>query len=200
MRLRHLSSLLIVLGIYAALVTRQVMAQTTSIAQASVAVSIPEASDTTSCSDAISSVEAELAEGGYYIPWQMPGPNPRQIQPEVVISDDDIEMFYYGYPVERTQEVTFALSGDMNRLYQGIMSSPQLMSTFSAQIMAECDQVGLVEFAHWWEGAVPIGYFSDNTARPFTWIDLDPNGPHTRTAETSHGRTVQYEWGYYFAP
>lgn len=155
-------------------------------------------SSSSSCNTVVNEVAAELEEKGYFVPWQTP--QNQRIEPEIKVSDDDISNGYYNYPTDRLRTVTFQLSGDMDKLYNELMTSPVFMSTRSAQIMAACPQVGLVEFQHWWEGVVPVGYFTDNTARPFQWIEADYGGsagPHHRYTETSRGRTLQYEWGYY---
>lgn len=164
-------------------------AQTSGIAR------IPQSS--TRCETAIASVKSSLAQRGYFIPWNAAG---RSIKPQVVFDNNGIRNSYYDYPSGRTQTVGFRLSGDATRLYQGLMSSPQLMATFSAQIMASCDRVGLVEFSHWHEGYVPVGYFPDRTARTFTWTDLDENSPNQRWIQTTNGSRIQYQWGYYFSP
>ncbi|MGG6264770.1 hypothetical protein [Leptolyngbya sp. AN10] len=156
---------------------------------------IPDSS--ASCESAIASVKSSLVQRGYFIPWKSAR---RSITPQVVFDNNGIRNYFYDYPTERTQILTFRLSGDGTRLYQGLMSSPQLMATMSAQIMASCDRVGLVEFAHWHEGYVPVGYFPDRTARTFTWTDLDENSPHQRWIKTSNGSRITHQWGYYFSP
>jgi hypothetical protein len=113
---------------------------------------------------------------------------------------NSIQDNYYDYPADRTEAVVFELSGDMDKLYRGLMSSPQFMAILSAQIMSECDQVGLVEFHHWWEGFVPVGYFPDNTARTFTPVEFSSDSPYQKSIETSNGSRAMYQWGYYFSP
>jgi hypothetical protein len=152
-----------------------------------------------SCENAINQVTADLAKRGYFIPWRISKPAPKLIQPKVIRDQDSIREGYIGYPPGRPEAVVLSLSGDSTKLYVGLMSSPQLMANIGAKIMSACDQVGLVEFVHWWEGYVPVGYFSDNTARTFQQIDFrDPS--RTRTVETSHGSTTQYQWGFYSSP
>lgn len=160
-----------------------------------VSAPLPQESDLT-CNEAVDQAAADLAEKGFFVPWNEP--NVGQIEPEIAASDDNIQKFYYNYPPNRTQTITFGLSGDSTALYQGLMNSPQYMSTMAAKIMVECPQVGLVEFSHWWEGVVPVGYFSDNTARPFTWVDDVGFGSSEYTRQ--NGSTIQYEWGYFFSP
>jgi hypothetical protein len=152
-----------------------------------------------SCETAIASVKSSLAQGGYFIPWKI-GRRIASIKPEVVFDNNSISNTYYDYPTERTQTLVFRLSGNGTRLYQGLMSSPQLMATLSAQIMAGCKQVGLVEFVHWHEGYVPVGYFPDNTARTFIWTDLDRRSPNQRWIRTAEGSRILHQWGYYFSP
>lgn len=153
-----------------------------------------------SCEEVINSVKIDLVGRGYFIPWKTLGPQGKLIQPQVLVDKNLIQKNYYDYPVDRSESVVFRLSGDMNKLYSGLMSSPQLMATLSAQIMAECDQVGLVEFAHWFEGFKPVGYFPDNTARTFTWVDPGSSSPYERSVKTPEGSRVVFQWGYYFAP
>lgn len=137
---------------------------------------------------------------GYFIPWKSPPPLARQIKPRVLLDTNQMQNNHFDYPARRTSTVRFYLSGEMSKLYQGLMSSPQLMTALGAQIIAECDQVGLVEFAHWWEGFVPVGYFPDNTAQTFTWVELDDKSSTQKWIETSRGSTVLFRWGYYFSP
>lgn len=164
---------------------------------------IPQASNQ-SCDAAIAAVKSSLAKGGYFVPWKLPkrpgASTAITIKPKVVFNNDSIQTNYYDHPTERTRTVVFQLSGHGTRLYQGLMSSPQLMAKLSAQVMAGCKQVGLVEFTHWHEGYVPVGYFPDNTARTFTWIDIGDGNPHHKTIETESGSRIVYEWGYYFSP
>ena len=161
-------------------------------------VQLPKENSNISCGDAIATVEADLARRGYFIPWDPPITS--KIMPEVKIDKTAIQENYYDYPPERTETVIFKLSGDLNKLYQGLMSSPKFMATLSAQIMAECEQVGLVEFAHWWEGYVPVGYFPDRTARTFTWVDDHESIAHQKKIETPNGQRFLWQWGYYFSP
>lgn len=164
-------------------------AQKTGIAR------IPQSS--ANCETAIASVKSSLAQRGYFIPWKTPR---RLIKPQVVFNNNSIQNYYYDYPTERTRTVTFFLSGDATKLYQGFLSSPQLMATLGAQIMSSCDRVGLVEFSHWHEGYVPVGYYPDLTARTFTWTDIDENNPNQRWIQTENGSRITYQWGYYFSP
>ena len=66
------------------------------------------------------------------------------------------------------------------------MSSPQFLTTLASQIMAACPQVGKVSYYHWFESYIPVGYFSDSTARAFSWVDYDD--PRVD------------QWGYYYSP
>lgn len=163
---------------------------------------VPDSSSST-CSEAIHNVEIALAEGGYYIPWENPIPSRPTIMPEFRIDDSAIERSYYDYPSDRKQSVTFRLSGDSAKLYRGIMSSPQLLTSYTTQIMAACRQVGLVNYQHWWEGVVPIGYFSDGSVRPFEWVEFRRSGngsePGSPVMREVNGRP-SWRWGYYFSP
>ena len=163
-------------------------------------------SSATNCTEAISGVEDALAEGGYYVPWDTGLPYRPRVTPAVFLKDDLISSSFYGYPPERLQSVTFRLTGDSTRLYNGIMNSPQLLTSYTSQIMDACTQVGLVQFQHWWEGVVPVGYFSDGSIRQFEWIDIEPaedsapSGLRVRTVQTSDGPRALYPWGYYYSP
>ena len=179
------------------------LAQSSSASEGSAFVSIPNNSSK-SCADAINDVKAELTEKGFFIPWEEEmGVGLVEVTPEVNTYTDQIAKAYYDYPTSRTHTVSFSLSGDFNKV-DTLLASPQLMSILSAQIMADCEQVGLVEFNHWWEGGVPVGYFPDNTARPFqpvTWGRapgfLSEEDIDIRTIETENGPTRIYPWGYY---
>ena len=153
------------------------------------------------CEKAINSVKTTLVRRGYFIPWQgRGGSRVGTIKPKLLRDKNSIQDNYYDYPADRTEAVVFELSGDMDKLYRGLMSSPQFMAILSAQIMSECDQVGLVEFHHWWEGFVPVGYFPDNTARTFTPVEFSSDSPYQKSIETSNGSRAMYQWGYYFSP
>lgn len=142
------------------------------------------------CAEAIDSVAAELSDGGFFVPWEENfGGRVLQFSPEVTTSADETQRRYRNYPMERPHSVTFKLSGQPARV-DSLTSSPQLMSIFSARIMADCYQVGIVNFNHWWEGYVPIGYFPDNTARPFTYVNINRR-------ERSYSEPL--EWGTYFS-
>jgi hypothetical protein len=86
---------------------------------------------------------------------------------------------------------------DKTKLYVGFFNSPRLMTSLAARIISACDRVGLVEYVHWWEGYKPVGYFPDNTVRPFT---LSDSKSHDRLVKTPTGKRYVYEWGYYFSP
>ena len=162
---------------------------------------LPNLSNNT-CSEAISTIEDALAEGGYYIPWETGLSYQPMVYPDVQIEDDHIVKGYYDYPEDRTQSVTFRLTGDSGRLYKGIMNSPQLLTSYTSQIMTACQQVGLVNFQHWWEGVVPMGYFSDGSIRQFQWVNFDPirgSAPDAPPVRTINNRSL-YPWGYYYSP
>ena len=144
-----------------------------------ISVPLPEKSSL-SCYQAIDSVKRELTRRGYFVPVKYRN---EVIQPKVTVDKDEMQKTFYDYPSERTDTIIFHLSGEMDKLYSGLMSSPHLMTVLSAKIMSGCEHVGLVEFAHWWEGSEYIGYFPDNIARPFTNVGARDAAP--------------YQWGYY---
>jgi hypothetical protein len=154
-----------------------------------------------SCEAAINGVTADLAKKGFFIPWQQRIANQtRRIQPGV-FRDKDIRESFFDYPPERPEVVAIQLSGDMNKLYAGVMSSPRYMAALSGQIISACNRVGLVTFRHWWEGYIPFGYFSDGSVREFKLVDINPNGTkYMRTIQTRRGATIIFLWGYYFSP
>jgi hypothetical protein len=154
-------------------------------------VSIPASSNQT-CQEAINSVGKDLASKGAFVPHNTDLPQVGRVEPKVSIKKGNFYQNYYDYPTNRPQMVEFILSGEMNRLSQGVMSSPNFLATSTAKIMADCPQVGMVKFQHWWEGFVPVGYFSDSTARTFTWIN--PYNSNLGEARTRNGK---YQWGYY---
>lgn len=171
--------------------------------QNSVSIRVPEDSSK-SCQEAIDLVEVELIEKGFFSPWNGDiGGRRIQIEPEINIYADDIQSTYYNYPATRPHTISFELSGEFNKI-DTLLISPQLMSILGAQIMADCYQVGLVRFNHWWEGGVPIGYFVDNTARPFIPVTIgradgfiSDEQIETRRIETEHGPRQIFPWGYY---
>ena len=111
-----------------------------------------------------------------------------------------IAKFYYGVPPGRPQQLDVNLSGDFDKLYQGLLASPVYLSSLGARIMEACPDIGIVSFNHWHEGVVPVGFFPDNTARTFRWVDLT-EGPHSRMLPGEDGMNVlQHEWGFYFSP
>ena len=151
-------------------------------------VPIPTNSNRT-CQEAVDFVSRELTSKGAFIPFNthvVPG---GRVEPRVSIENGlngSFSQYNRGYPTNRSQQVKFMLSGDADRLWLGVMSSPQFLTTLASQIMANCSQVGKVSYHHWFEGYVPVGYFSDGTARAFSWVDYDDS------------RVDQ--WGYYYSP
>ncbi|MCY7406794.1 MAG: hypothetical protein LH631_05275 [Alkalinema sp. CAN_BIN05] len=158
-------------------------------------VRIPQKSDL-SCDGAIAAVKQDLRKRGVFSEWKTP---PKVIQPRIRFDAERIKIGYYNYPVDRTEAVIFGLSGDSTKLYQGILSSPVLLEMLGAQVMAACGQVGIVEFVHWWEGSVPVGYFPDRTVRAFKWVNIRGNDHQRIEMRNGSERTV-FEWGYYFSP
>jgi hypothetical protein len=164
-------------------------------------IALPRNSSAT-CEQTLTSIKADLAKQGYFIPWKDPIDRRGIIQPKLELNKTRIPQSYYDYPADRTQTIYLQLSGNPNRLLQGFMRSPRLMATIGAKIMAECEQVGLVEFsAPWEESVLPVGYFADRMVRPFTWVDIDPEqGQHQKVVGPVSDRKVMFEWGYYFSP
>ena len=161
-------------------------------------VSLPERSGE-SCGSAIDEVKKDLAERGYFIPWK--GTQGNRIYPRTELNGGEIQEAYYDYPKDRTDTVTFFLAGDSMRLYQGLMSSPVLMMTLGGRVMSACDRVGMINFLHWYEGGVPVGYFSDGTVRVFQWTDRNgSDGQYQRRTETPEGTRIHYKWGFYSSP
>lgn len=158
------------------------VALTPSIAHANnrVSVALPEETEAT-CDETIQAVVDDLEERGFFVPWQEPTYG--RIEPVLDMTDDIVPRAYPNdYPEGRTVQVSFGRMANEDNLF----NSPQFMTTLAAQIMAECSQVGIVSFDSWWEGGLPIGYFSDNTARPFEAI---LNGDFTSPAP----------WGFFHA-
>lgn len=157
---------------------------------------------TSTCAQAQSSVQKELRAKGFFSPFRANSGTrmARTVYPTMTLDSTSIEKYYYGAPQGRSQQLDINLSGDSDKLYQGLLSSPVYLSSLGARIMEACPDIGLVSFNHWHEGGVPVGFFPDNTARTFQWVDLG-EGPHTRTVSGEGGMNVmQYEWGYYFSP
>lgn len=72
------------------------------------------------------------------------------------------------------------------------------MESLSARILGSCQDFGLVEYAHWYEGYVPVGSFPDGSARSFIWVDTSYTGDNKYARSNSDD--VKYKWGYYFSP
>jgi hypothetical protein len=159
-------------------------------------------STTSTCAQAQSTVQEELRTRGFFSPFMANAGTriARTVYPTMTLDSTSIGKYYYGTPPARTQQLDINLSGDSDKLYQGLLSSPVYLSYLGARIMEACPDIGLVSFNHWHEGGVPVGLFPDNTARTFQWVDF-AEGPHTRTISGEDGMNVmQYEWGYYFSP
>lgn len=159
-------------------------------------VSLPRDS-TISCEDSIAIVKSDLSRKGFFVPWK----NLRSGAvgyPEVKFDNSMIREGYYGYPTNRTQSAVFVL-GEVANLY----SSPKFMAILASKIMAACNQVGLVEFAYWYEGSESVGYFPDNTARVFINLITESDekvDSLTKTVKTLQGDSRIYQWGYTFSP
>jgi len=154
------------------------------------------------CSAAQSSVQAELRNRGFFVPFRAYAGTriERMIYPSMTIDSSSIRKYYYDIPSVRSQQLDINLSGDSDKLYQGLLSSPVYLSSLGARIMEACPDIGMVSFNHWHEGGVPVGFFEDGTARTFEWADLG-EGPHSRFIQGEDGsNVVQYQWGYYFSP
>ena len=180
------------------LMTAVVCSGSNVLASPKLGMSLPNRSGE-SCGAAIDAVKLDLAQQGYFIKWKGIRGNP--IYPRTELNGGEIQGAYYGYPEDRTDTVTFFLAGDLTRLYKGLMSSPVLMATLGGRVMSACDRVGIINFSHWYEGYVPVGYFPDGTVRVFQWTDRrGSNGQHQRQTETPEGTRIQYEWGFYSSP
>jgi hypothetical protein len=159
-------------------------------------------STTSTCAQAQSTVQEELRKRGFFSPFRANAGTrmARTVYPTVTLDSTSIGKYYYGAPSGRPQQLDINLSGDSDKLYQGLLSSPVYLSSLGARIMEACPDIGIVSFNHWHEGGVPVGFFPDDTARTFRWVDLT-EGPHTRTLPMEDGTNImQYEWGYYFSP
>lgn len=154
------------------------------------------------CAEAQSSVQAELKKQGFYSPYRAYSGTrvEKNVYPTMTLDSTAIGKYYYGAPPGRPEQLDINLSGDSDKLYQGLLSSPVYLSSLGARIMEACPDIGMVSFNHWHEGGVPVGFFPDGTARTFQWVDSG-DGPHTRLVPGDDGNNLmQYEWGYYFSP
>lgn len=138
-----------------------------------------------SCQQSINKTRVWLVEKEAFIPFTTTT-RPGRIQPRVTIENGNYSQTYRTYPSSRPEKIVFYLSGDASRIWQGVLGSPKTLSTFAAIMMAACPRVGLVEYRHWYEGYLPVGYFADNTARAFTWVQYDD--PRRDT------------WGFFYSP
>jgi hypothetical protein len=136
-----------------------------------------------SCQQAINRTTGWLVEKKAFIPFTT-NTRPGRIQPRVAIENGNYAEIYRTFPSNRPEKIVFYLSGEENQIWQGVLGSPQTLTTFAALMMASCPSVGLVEYRHWWEGYQPVGYFPDNTAKAFIWVD--------------HNDPRRYRWGYFY--
>lgn len=130
------------------------------------------------CQQSIDSVKAELVKRKYFVNYNHP--HSGLIKPKLVINNDGIKQGYYDYPKNRTKTVVFHLSGNFDAI-SDFLRSRKLMESFTARILSSCQDFGLVEYVHWYEGYVPVGYFSDDSVRTFIWFDY--------TGDSEYGRS-----------
>ena len=147
-----------------------------------ISVPIPRQTQQT-CQQTIEVASRYLARQGAFVPFDTKS-RPGKIRPRVTIESGNFEEQYRSYPVNRPRKIVFGLSGDDRRL-QAVFSDGQRLTSFAADMMAACPSVGLVDFRHWWEGHLPIGYFPDGTAKAFQWVD--------------YSDTRRLQWGFYYS-
>ena len=152
-------------------------------------VRIPQKSNL-SCDGAIEAVKQDLKKRGIFSESKL---DRRAIKPRVVWGAEPISNFYYGYPSNRLKSVMIIGLSTENR------RSPIPFTAMGAQIMAACDQVGLVDFNHKWEGVDPVGYFPDRTARLFKRVE-GRSDEHQRIEMGNGSERTVFEWGYYSSP
>lgn len=157
-----------------------------------------------SCDDAIANVKQDLTQRGFLLPLTgLRGATNKQL---VRIDETSIQTSYFDYPSGRTNRVIFVL-----RKVTDLYSSPKLMATLASQIMADCNNVGMVSFAYWVEGSANVGFFPDNTARTFiNLFAIEFNKPreergdllakYSRKVQTPNGVRSQLQWGYDYTP
>ncbi|AFY27487.1 hypothetical protein [Cyanobium gracile] len=138
-----------------------------------------------SCQQSIDKTREWLVSKQAFIPF-VSNTRPGRIEPRLTIENGNYSQLYRTYPSGRPKKIVFYLSGDADRIWQGVLGSPQTLTTFASLMMASCPRVGLVEYRHWWEGYLPVGFFPDNTAKAFTWVD----------ASDSRVR----DWGFFYSP
>jgi hypothetical protein len=158
-------------------------------------------STTATCTEAHSSVQAELKSWGFFSPYRANTVTriARMIYPAITLESTSIGKYYYGAPPGRPWQLDINLLGDSDKLYQCLLSSPVYLSSLGALIMEACTDIGMVSFNHWHEGGVPVGFFPDGTARTFRRVDLG-EGPHTPDPRGGWHGCKQYQWGYCFSP
>lgn len=156
-------------------------------------------STTKTCDRAIDFVKQDLLRRGYFSPALAFG---EIVNPKVTTEVNFISENFYDYPSQRTETVVFILTDEGDgRGTSNFYNSPQLMATLSSEIISACQKVGMVRFDYFIEGGIPVGYFSDNTVRPFTlgdWAkDCEDLKPYSRNINTSSGTRELLKWGYY---
>lgn len=145
------------------------------------------------CNQAVESVKQDLSRRGYFSPANAFG---RLRNPEVRVNNRFIVESFHNYPSARTTTVEFVLTDTNRNSISNLYNFPQLMTTLASQIINSCDGVGLVYFCYFIEGGVPVGYFPNNTIRPFTIFD--PSTPDSRIRPHYNSRNKTYQWGYFY--
>lgn len=169
-------------------------------------IQLPKSTGKT-CQQAIDFVKQDLLRRGYFSPYKIPGEpgvpsTGRVVNPSVSRNKNLIPESFYNYPANRTEAVVFVLTdAQAGSSILALYDSPQIMATLAAQIIAACDQVGLVKFSYWFEGGIPVGYFPDNTVRVFTVFNPgtpeEKMQPYQKTVNTPSGEErMLYQWGY----
>lgn len=151
-------------------------------------VDVPTKSRLT-CEEAIANVKEDLTQRGFFKPYRY-GSQPL-LQPQVRFKNDTIQRAYSGYPPNRFDEVSFDTVGAKD-----LSNSPKLMATLAAQIMANCDRIGIVTFNLGFQDWQPIGYFQGNTARTF----IEGAEPKRIRRVDGTFETIPLQWGYYWIP
>ncbi|WP_141712704.1 hypothetical protein A5482_014635 (plasmid) [Cyanobacterium sp. IPPAS B-1200] len=160
---------------------------TTASQSSGIPVRVPTSSNKT-CQQSIDAVAEELRRKRAFSPiriYEYMGTAYEEVHPEIIRRNDHVFKDYPEYPRNRPEAVEFKMVGDENKIFE-VMNSPQFIAILASQIMAACPRVGIIYYRYWYEGYRPVAYFSDGTARAFTWVYFDD--------------PRENQWGYYYSP
>ena len=153
--------------------------------------------ESSNCNEAIEGLKQELRRRNVFNPHHdsivgrvMPQMNTR----------NDLNQTYFDFPLGRTTEIAFVLTGN-HHILANFLNSPRLMESISSPVLRKCEHIGLVNYsrytAFYFHGPDnnPVGYFSDGSVRRFTFASDHDSPQHFRVING----TQRMRWGYYYS-